>query len=110
MTYTRRRGTVDHHGPPPTPAHRRSSEALQTIGTPQAKSIAAVDFFHVDTVFLRRLYVLFVIEHHNRRVHLADITAHPTAAWTVQRARNVLMDFGERTDGLMFLIRDRDAK
>jgi putative transposase len=76
----------------------------------QVKTIAAVDFFYAGTVFLRWLYVLFVIEHHNRRVHLAGITDHPTAAWTVQQARNVLMDFAERTDGLEFLIRDRDAK
>jgi hypothetical protein len=92
------------------PAPQRTAVSWKQFLSAQAKTIAAIDFFHVDTVFLRRLHVLFIIEHHNRRVQLAGVTARPTAAWTVQQARNTLMDQADRACGLKFLIRDRDAK
>jgi putative transposase len=64
----------------------------------------------VDTVFLKRIYVLFFVELATRRVHLAGVTAHPTGAWVVQHARNLLMSLDRRADRLRFLLRDRDSK
>ena len=59
------------------PAPLRSGPTWRQFLTAQAHAILAVDFAHVDTVFLRRLYILIVIEHATRRVHLAGITATP---------------------------------
>ena len=89
------------------PAPRRSGPTWKQFLTAQAHGILATDFVHVDTVLLRRLYALIVIEHGARRVHLAGITANPDGAWTTQAARNFLMDLGQRATSVKFLIRDR---
>ena len=78
------------------PAPRRSGPTWRQFLTAQAKAVLAVDFVHVDTVFLTRIYALIAVEHGSRRTHLAGVTAHPTGAWTTQAARNLLMDLGDR--------------
>jgi putative transposase len=70
----------------------------------------ACDFFTVDTVLLRRLYVLVFIELDTRLLHVAGITANPIASWVTQQARNLCYELSERATPVEFLIRDRDTK
>src|ERR1019366_3843594 len=92
------------------PAPRRSGPTWAEFLGAQAKGLIACDFFSVDTVLLRRLYVLFFIDHDTHRVHLAGVTANPVAGWVTQQARNLCYDLAERTTPIKFLIRDRDTK
>ncbi|MGH3255441.1 MAG: integrase core domain-containing protein, partial [Streptosporangiaceae bacterium] len=95
------------HGAGIDPAPRRTGPTWKQFLTAQARGILAADFVHVDTVCLRRIYALIIIEHGTRRAHLAGIIGRPDGAWTAQAARNFLMDLGQRAAYVKFLIRDR---
>jgi putative transposase len=90
------------------PAPRRAGPTWAELLRSQAAGIWATDFFTVETINLKTLYVLFFIELSTRRVHVAGVTTHPDSAWVTQQARNLAI--GERLSGVRFLVRDRDTK
>ena len=90
------------------PAPRRSGPSWSQFLRAQARGILAMDFFAMETAWLRTLYVLFAIELGSRRVHVLGVTRNPDSAWVTQQARNLAM--GKRPTGVRFLIRDRDSK
>jgi putative transposase len=90
------------------PAPRRAGPSWRDFLRQQAASMLACDFFTVETISLRRFYVLFFIELGSRRVHLAGCTTNPSGAWVAQQARN--LSFTGLFERMRFLIHDRDSK
>lgn len=96
------------YGLPPIP--RRTGPTWAEFLRAQAKGIVATDFFHVDSVLLRRYYVLFVTEVETRVVHLLGVTTTPSGPWVAQVTRNFCSDLEDSAKRFRFLIRDRDSK
>src|SRR5438067_1644244 len=90
------------------PASRALDPTWRAFLRAQASGILATDFFTVETLTLRTLYVLFFIELHSRRVHVAGVTAHPDSGWVTQQARNLAIE--DRLENVGFLVHDRDSK
>jgi putative transposase len=92
------------------PSPRRQAPSWAEFLRAQAAGILECDFLTVDTLFLKRFYVLFFIELATRRVHLAGLTGNPDGRWVAQQARNLLMQLDDEDARPRFLVRDRDSK
>jgi len=95
---------------PPVPQRGQRTSTWRQFLAQHRDVVLACDFFTVETVFLKTLYALFFLEVGSRRVHFAGCTAHPTAAWVTQQARNLAWTLQEQGRSFRFLIHDRDAK
>jgi putative transposase len=102
------RNILTRAGRPPAP--RRDAQSWRSFLRAQGESILACDFFTVDTVWLRRLYVLAFISIGSRRIEYFAVTSKPDTAWMLQQARNLLMQLDDHNRPVRFLIHDRDAK
>ncbi|QUW84450.1 integrase core domain-containing protein [Streptomyces mirabilis] len=92
------------------PAPERASSTWSDFLRSQADVLLACDFFETVTLSGARLYVFAVIEHANRQIRVLGATAHPTAAWVAQAAKNLVMDLEDADCRARFMIRDRDGK
>ena len=88
----------------------KCGRALPQALRSHAKGLLGCDFFSVDTVLLKRIYVLFFIHHDTRLVRIASVTSKPSAHWVTQQARNICMELADQAKTIKFLLRDRDSK
>ncbi|MBF6614574.1 MAG: transposase [Chloroflexi bacterium] len=95
---------------PPAPGRAKHGSSWRTFLNHYADQMLSCDFFTVETAWLKMLYVLFFIELGTRRVHFAGCTAHPTADWVSQQARQLTWSLQDEQQPIRFLIRDRDTK
>src|SRR6266508_2467350 len=102
------RNVLARAGVPPAP--ERAASSWRSFLRHHGNTIIACDFFTVDTVWLRRLYVLFFVSIATRRVEYVACTRNPNTSWMSQQARNLLMDLDDRGQRPRFLIHDRDMK
>ena len=104
------RAVLKRHGLPPAPERRRRGSSWRAFLSQHRDQLLACDFFTVETVFLKTIYALFFIELGTRRVHLAGCTAHPTAEWVTQQARQLSWQLQDGAIIARYLIHDRDGK
>jgi putative transposase len=108
LSATSMRTILIHHGLRPAP--QRDELSWRNFLRQHAATTLACDFFTVETVWLKRIYVLFFLSLESRRIEFVACTPNPTGAWTAQQSRNLLMTLADRQQPLRFLIHDRDAK
>jgi transposase InsO family protein len=108
LSATSVRNVLARAGLPPAP--QRDRQSWRAFLRAHAGSILACDFFTVETVSLRRLYVLVFLSIGKRRIEYLACTRHPDTAWMLQQARNLLMELDDRGQRVRFLIHDRDTK
>jgi transposase InsO family protein len=109
ISHEKVRQILRHHGMLPVP-DRKSSSTWRTFLNHDKDTLLACDFFTVETVRLQTLYVFFFIEVGTRRIHIAEVTAHPTQVWVIQQARQLVWNLEEQQQKFTHLIRDNDGK
>jgi putative transposase len=102
------RSVLAEAGIPPAP--QRDRQSWRSFMRQQGESILACDFLTVDTIWLRRLYVLVFLSIGSRRVEYLACTRNPDTGWMLQQAHNLLMDIDDRRRQVRFLVHDRDSK